>query len=151
MVNAVTAIMEYAMPLVDDLLTDMEKYLWYCSLDAASGFWRMIDNALWRFVQPRGGWSTFAERVRTAAAADTADGGSPTGTATDSRTRFEADRESSDIPDSLSAVVNDPRGDMFASGEVGQPSLVPVFERRSFDDDICFGVESFDSCLETLD
>ncbi|GMF30577.1 unnamed protein product [Phytophthora fragariaefolia] len=38
-VNSVTAIMEYAMPLVDDLLTDMEKYLWYCSLDAASGFW----------------------------------------------------------------------------------------------------------------
>ncbi|GMF55399.1 unnamed protein product [Phytophthora fragariaefolia] len=38
MVNSVTAIMEYAMPLVDDLLTDMEKYLWYCSLDAASGF-----------------------------------------------------------------------------------------------------------------
>ncbi|GMF48464.1 unnamed protein product [Phytophthora fragariaefolia] len=39
MVNAVTAIMEYAIPLVDDLLMDMEKYLWYCSLDAASGFW----------------------------------------------------------------------------------------------------------------
>ncbi|GMF36294.1 unnamed protein product [Phytophthora fragariaefolia] len=38
MVNSVTAILEYAMPLVDDLLTDMEKYLWYCSLDAASGF-----------------------------------------------------------------------------------------------------------------
>ncbi|GMF48452.1 unnamed protein product [Phytophthora fragariaefolia] len=32
LVNSVTAIMEYAMPLVDDLLTDMEKYLWYCSL-----------------------------------------------------------------------------------------------------------------------
>ncbi|GMF62089.1 unnamed protein product [Phytophthora fragariaefolia] len=38
MVNSVTAILEYAMPLVDDLLTDMEKYMWYCSLDAASGF-----------------------------------------------------------------------------------------------------------------
>ncbi|POM80183.1 Hypothetical protein PHPALM_2012, partial [Phytophthora palmivora] len=33
MVNAVTAIMEYVMPLVDDLLTDMEAYLWFCSLD----------------------------------------------------------------------------------------------------------------------
>ncbi|GMF42369.1 unnamed protein product [Phytophthora fragariaefolia] len=38
LVNSVTAIIEYAMPLVDDLFTDMEKYLWYCSLDAASGF-----------------------------------------------------------------------------------------------------------------
>ncbi|KAE8955310.1 hypothetical protein PR001_g32155, partial [Phytophthora rubi] len=94
LVNAITAIMEYAMPLVDDLLTDLEAYLWFCSLDAASGFWaimmtlrarkisafvcalghfewlrmpfglknapmiyqRMIDNALWGFVQPKGGW-----------------------------------------------------------------------------------------------
>ncbi|GMF28752.1 unnamed protein product [Phytophthora fragariaefolia] len=189
MVNSVTAILKYAMPLGDDLLTDMEKYLWYCSLDAASGFWavmmtqrawkisafvfalghfvwlrmpvglkkapmiyqRMIDNALWGFVQPQGGWSAFAERVRTAEAADTADGGSPTDTVTHSRTRFEADRESSDLPDPLSEVVNYPRGDMFASGEADQSSLVPVFERRSFVDDIWFGGESFDSCLETLD
>ncbi|GMG15068.1 unnamed protein product [Phytophthora fragariaefolia] len=160
--------MEYAMPLVDDLLTDMEKYLWHCSLDAASGFWAvmmtqrarkisafvcalghfewlrmpfglknapmiyqwMIDNALWGFVQPRGGWPAFAGRIRTTEAADTAEGGSPTDTATHSRTRFEADRESSDIPDSLSAVVNDPRGDIFVSGEPDQSSLVPVFERR---------------------
>ncbi|KAG2990131.1 hypothetical protein PC121_g12506 [Phytophthora cactorum] len=38
MVSAITAIMEYAMPLVDDLLTDLECYLWFCSPDAASGF-----------------------------------------------------------------------------------------------------------------
>ncbi|GMF17692.1 unnamed protein product [Phytophthora fragariaefolia] len=43
------------------------------------------------------------------------------------------------------------RGDMFASGEADQSSLVPVFKRRSFVDDICFGGGSFDSCLETLD
>ncbi|GMF24885.1 unnamed protein product [Phytophthora fragariaefolia] len=42
MVNSVTSILEYAMPLVDDLLTDMEKYLWYCSLDAGSGFWAVM-------------------------------------------------------------------------------------------------------------
>ncbi|GMF47804.1 unnamed protein product [Phytophthora fragariaefolia] len=164
MVNAVTAIMEYAMPLVDDLLTDMEKYLWYCSVDAAGGFWavmmtqrarkisafvcalghfewlrmpfglknapmiyqRMIDNALWGFGQPRGGWSAFAERVRMDEAADTVVGGSPTDTATHSRTRFEADRESSDITDSLSAVANDPRGDMFVSGEADQSSPFAV-------------------------
>ncbi|GMF37535.1 unnamed protein product [Phytophthora fragariaefolia] len=28
MANSVTAIMEYGIPLVDDLLTDMENYLW---------------------------------------------------------------------------------------------------------------------------
>ncbi|KAE9171410.1 hypothetical protein PF005_g27150 [Phytophthora fragariae] len=38
MVNAITVALEYAMPLVDDLLTELESYLWFCSLDAASGF-----------------------------------------------------------------------------------------------------------------
>ncbi|GMF31633.1 unnamed protein product [Phytophthora fragariaefolia] len=104
LVNAVTMIMEYAMPLVDDLLTDLEVYLWFCSLDAASGFWaimmtmrarkisafvcplghfewlrmpfglknapmiyqRMIDNALWGFVQPKGGWRVLADRMQAA-------------------------------------------------------------------------------------
>ncbi|OWY98967.1 hypothetical protein PHMEG_00030124 [Phytophthora megakarya] len=42
MVNAVTAIMEYAMPLVDVLLTELENCLWFCSLDAASGFWAIM-------------------------------------------------------------------------------------------------------------
>ncbi|OWZ04968.1 hypothetical protein PHMEG_00023032 [Phytophthora megakarya] len=41
-VNAVTTIMEYAKPLVDDLLTDMEAYLWFCSLDEAIGFWEVM-------------------------------------------------------------------------------------------------------------
>ncbi|GMF32018.1 unnamed protein product [Phytophthora fragariaefolia] len=70
MVNSVTAIMEYAMPLVDDLLTDMANW---------------------------------------------------------------------EISDPLSALVNDPKGGMFASGEGDQSLLVPVFERRPFVDDICFG------------
>ncbi|GMF28820.1 unnamed protein product [Phytophthora fragariaefolia] len=166
-VNSVTAIMEYAMPLVDNLLTDMENSEDICICLSTGAFeWlrmpfglknarmiyqRMIDNALWGFVQPRRGWSAIAERVQQTEAADTAVGGSPIDTATYSRTRFEADQESSEVPDSLSAVVNDSRGDMFTSGEADQSSLVPVFERRSFVDDICFGGESFDPCLETLD
>ena len=38
LVNAVTVSMEYAMPLVDDLLTELDSYQWVCSLDAAIGF-----------------------------------------------------------------------------------------------------------------
>ncbi|OWZ15177.1 hypothetical protein PHMEG_00011228 [Phytophthora megakarya] len=41
-VNAVTAIMEYVMPLVDDLLTELDNYLWFCSLDTASRFWAIM-------------------------------------------------------------------------------------------------------------
>ncbi|GMF49822.1 unnamed protein product [Phytophthora fragariaefolia] len=101
LVNAIT-LMEYAIPLVDDLLTELDAYLWFCSLDAASGLWavmmtrrarrvsafvcalghfkwlrmplglnnapmiyhRLIDNALWGYVQPKGGWEAFAERIR---------------------------------------------------------------------------------------
>ncbi|KAE9008250.1 hypothetical protein PR001_g16751 [Phytophthora rubi] len=38
MVKAITVVLEDAMPLVDDLLTELESYLWFCSLDAAYGF-----------------------------------------------------------------------------------------------------------------
>ncbi|KAG3043626.1 hypothetical protein PI125_g27280 [Phytophthora idaei] len=40
---------------------------------------------------------------------------------------------------------------MFTTGEFDESSLVPVFGRRSFVDDIGFGGEDFDSCLATLD
>ncbi|GMF55640.1 unnamed protein product [Phytophthora fragariaefolia] len=40
---------------------------------------------------------------------------------------------------------------MFNTGEPDQSSWVPVFERRSFVDDICFGGRTFDECLDTLD
>ncbi|GMF51367.1 unnamed protein product [Phytophthora fragariaefolia] len=50
MVNAITLIMEYAMPLVDDLLTEMENYLWFCSLYAASGFWAIMMTMRARWV-----------------------------------------------------------------------------------------------------
>ncbi|OWZ04556.1 reverse transcriptase [Phytophthora megakarya] len=47
--------MVYTMPLINDLLEDLESTLWYCSLDMASGFWviyeRMIDNALYGFTR----------------------------------------------------------------------------------------------------
>uniref|UniRef100_H3H606 Uncharacterized protein n=1 Tax=Phytophthora ramorum TaxID=164328 RepID=H3H606_PHYRM len=196
LVNAVTAIMEYAMPLVDDLLTDLEAYLWFCSLDAASGFWaimmtmrarkvsafvcalghfewlrmpfglknapmiyqRMIDNALWGFVQPKGGWLHFSELMRTAEAhAEVARTGvtDPSSRqleeSTTRVTKFEADRESSATLDAVNGLVNSPVADMFSTGEPDESSLVPVFDRRSFVDDICFGSETFDACLETLD
>uniref|UniRef100_H3GYQ6 Reverse transcriptase domain-containing protein n=1 Tax=Phytophthora ramorum TaxID=164328 RepID=H3GYQ6_PHYRM len=196
LVNAVTAIMEYAMPLVDDLLTDLEAYLWFCSLDAASGFWaimmtmrarkvsafvcalghfewlrmpfglknapmiyqRMIDNALWGFVQPKGGWLHFSELMRTAEAhAEVARTGvtDPSSRrleeSTTRLTKFEADRESSVTLDAVNGLVNSPVADMFSTGEPDESSLVPVLDRRSFVDDICFGSETFDACLETLD
>ncbi|OWZ09758.1 hypothetical protein PHMEG_00017487 [Phytophthora megakarya] len=70
---------------------------------------------------------------------------------TRSRSKFEADRESSSNPDLVSELVNSPIDDMFTNGEPAESSLVPVFDRRPFVGDICFGSETFDGCLSTLD
>ncbi|GMF46764.1 unnamed protein product [Phytophthora fragariaefolia] len=40
---------------------------------------------------------------------------------------------------------------MFTTSEADTSTLVPVFDRRSFVDDICFGGKTFDECLATLD
>ncbi|KAE8984691.1 hypothetical protein PF011_g20683 [Phytophthora fragariae] len=191
MVNAVTAIMEYAMPLVDDLLTDLDKYLWYCSLDAASGFWaimmtrrarqvsafvcalghfewlrmpfglknapmiyqRMIDNALWGFVQPKGGWKHYAELMQSTEERDRTlrEVSGATANTSNGVTKFDADLRANQAEGSVAELVNSPMADMFTNGEADASALTPVFERRSFVDDICFGGESFEGCLETLD
>ncbi|OWY91524.1 hypothetical protein PHMEG_00039863 [Phytophthora megakarya] len=39
LVNSLTRLMVYPMPLISDLLEGLDKALWYCSLDMASGFW----------------------------------------------------------------------------------------------------------------
>ncbi|KAE8903736.1 hypothetical protein PF003_g12283 [Phytophthora fragariae] len=47
LVNSLTRLMIYPMPLINYLLEDLDKVLWYCSLDMASGFWvvTMTDRA----------------------------------------------------------------------------------------------------------
>ncbi|KAE9157379.1 hypothetical protein PF005_g32854 [Phytophthora fragariae] len=47
LINSLTRLMVYPMPLINDLLDDLDKVLWYCSLDMASGFWvvSMTDRA----------------------------------------------------------------------------------------------------------
>ncbi|POM63840.1 Reverse transcriptase, partial [Phytophthora palmivora] len=58
LVNSLTRLMVYPMPLVNDLQDDLDKVLWYCSLDMASGFWvvPMTDRArsISAFITPFG-------------------------------------------------------------------------------------------------
>ncbi|GMF58203.1 unnamed protein product [Phytophthora fragariaefolia] len=197
MVNAITLIMEYSMPLVDDRLVEIGIYLWFCSLDAASGFWaimmtmrarwvsafvcalghfewlrmpfglknapmiyqHMIDNSLWGYVQPEGGWEAFALRMKDAEAKALAlrkefmalSRRSPTSARPALQTKYEADHRALAEHDPLMELINSPVADMFTVGEPDQSKLVPVFHRRSFVDDICFGGATFDECLDTLD
>ncbi|OWY96495.1 LOW QUALITY PROTEIN: hypothetical protein PHMEG_00033226, partial [Phytophthora megakarya] len=115
---------------------------------------RMIDNALWGFVQPKCGWERYTERMKlteeSAKHQRSLDDNSDF-TLTTTRTKFEADRQASSELDPVLRMVNDPYPDMFATNEPDESSLVPVFQRRSFVDDICFGGTIFDDCLNTLD
>ncbi|POM61205.1 reverse transcriptase, partial [Phytophthora palmivora] len=58
LVNSLTRLMVYPMPLINDLLDNLDKVLWYCSLDMASGFWvvPMTDRArsISAFITPFG-------------------------------------------------------------------------------------------------
>nr|KAE8918897.1 hypothetical protein PF009_g30790 [Phytophthora fragariae] len=57
-VNGLTQLMVYPMPLINDLLEELDKVLWYCSLDMASGFWvvSMTERArlISAFITPFG-------------------------------------------------------------------------------------------------
>ncbi|OWZ06365.1 hypothetical protein PHMEG_00021388 [Phytophthora megakarya] len=112
---------------------------------------RMMDNALWGLVQPKGGWKEYSERMRFAEEDVERTKTGVTEVSTRPRSKFEADRDSASNPDPVSELVNSSVGDMFTNGEPDESSLVPVFDRRSFVDDICFGSETFDGCLSTLD
>ncbi|KAG3069596.1 hypothetical protein PI125_g23174 [Phytophthora idaei] len=58
LVNSLTRLMVYPMPLINELLENLDKMLWYCSLDMASGFWvvTMTDRAraISAFITPFG-------------------------------------------------------------------------------------------------
>ncbi|OWY97046.1 hypothetical protein PHMEG_00032517, partial [Phytophthora megakarya] len=113
---------------------------------------RMIDNALWGFVQPQGGWKKFADKMRMAEV-KLLRRGNYDSKATDhtTQTKFNADRDWLLESDPVLRLVNTATADMFATNEPDQSALVPVFQRRSFVDDVCFGGTTFDDCLDTLD
>ena len=55
-VNQLIRLMVYPMPLMSEILQDMDKAIWYCSLDMASGFWvvEMTERArsIFAFITP---------------------------------------------------------------------------------------------------
>ncbi|KAG3238743.1 hypothetical protein PI124_g16299 [Phytophthora idaei] len=109
----------------------------------------MIDNALWEFVQTKGGWLKYSAMMRLAE--EQANERRATCNEGSFQTKFEADCEALVETDPVLQLVNSSVADMFTTGELDESSLVPAFGRRSFVDDICFGGEDFDSCLATLD
>ncbi|POM73533.1 LOW QUALITY PROTEIN: Reverse transcriptase [Phytophthora palmivora] len=70
LVNSLTQLMVYPMSLINDLLEDLDKVLWYCSLDMASGF-RVVtmtdrSRAISAFITPFGlfEWNRITRAIR---------------------------------------------------------------------------------------
>ncbi|KAG2992137.1 hypothetical protein PC128_g21524 [Phytophthora cactorum] len=68
-----------------------------------------------------------------------------------SRTTLKASRADSVNMDPVQQLINNPELNMFFTNETDESSLIPVSNRRSFVDDICFGEVTFEDCLATLD
>ncbi|KAG3089764.1 hypothetical protein PI125_g17910 [Phytophthora idaei] len=53
--------------------------------------------------------------------------------------------------DPVQQLINNPESNMLFTNEPDESSLIPVSNRRSFMDDICFGGVTFEDCLTTPD
>ncbi|POM72330.1 Reverse transcriptase [Phytophthora palmivora] len=134
LVNSLTQLMVYPMPLINDLLEDLDKALWYCSLDMASGFWVV----------------TVTDRARAISAFITSFG------------LFEWNRMSfglKNAPQIYQRLIDnamygftripppesDPRStDVFEVGEADDPGKPSVIGRRSYIHDILIPADSWD-------
>ncbi|KAE9081927.1 hypothetical protein PF010_g21792 [Phytophthora fragariae] len=141
-VNGLTQLIVYPMPLINDLLEDLDKVLWYCSLDMASGFWvvSMTERArlISAFITPFGlfEWNRMPFGLKNAPQIyqrliDNALYG---------YLKISAD------------VSNDsePR-DVFLTGEAETEQKSSVLGRRSYIDDIVVTADSWDALCNKVD
>ncbi|TKH92731.1 hypothetical protein FCN21_09400 [Campylobacter jejuni] len=145
LVNGLTRLMVYPMPLINELLEDLDKVLWYCSLDMASGFWvvTMTDRAraISAFITPFGlfEWNRMPFGLKNAPQIyqrliDNALYGF---------TRIPE-------PETGGSGEGDAEVDPFEAGEPGDPGTPSVLGRRSYIDDILIPAESWDQLCERV-
>ncbi|CAI5711489.1 unnamed protein product [Peronospora effusa] len=134
LVNDLTQLMVYPMPLINELLEDLDGALWYCSLDMASGFWVV----------------SMTERVRLISAFVT-----PLGLFEWLRMHFglkNAPQIYQRLLDNAlcgflrisPGAVTEETEDLFATGEPDAKSGLSVLGRRSYIDDILVPAELWD-------
>ena len=139
-VNKLTRLMVYPMPLVNDLLENLDQLLWFCSLDMASGFWvvSMTERAraISAFVTPFGlfEWTRMPFGLKSAPQIY-------------QRLVDNALYGMLLIP---AVHAQDDKFDVFAEGEPEDVNLAPVLGRRSYIDDILFGCRTWAELLDRL-
>jgi len=138
LVNGLTQLMVYPMPLVNDLLEDLNKYLWFCSLDMVSGFWVVPMTARARlisaFITPFGlfEWLRMLfDLCNTPQIYHRLIDNALYGFM-----RLSADRDARDV---------------FNDGEPESPRIHSVLGRRSYIDDIQIGGSSWDDLCEKVE
>ncbi|KAE9079474.1 hypothetical protein PF007_g23432 [Phytophthora fragariae] len=149
LINSLTRLMVYPMPLINDLLDDLDKVLWYCSLDMASGFWvvSMTDRArmISAFITPFGlfEWNRMPFGLKNAPQIyqrliDNALNGFLKITNTQ-------DRQAKNDPNEPNLV------DLFKEGEPDEDKPTSVLGRRSYIDDILVTAGSWENLCEKVD
>ncbi|OWZ08883.1 LOW QUALITY PROTEIN: reverse transcriptase [Phytophthora megakarya] len=130
LVNSLTRLMVYPMPLISNLLEDLDKALWYCSLDMASGF----------CVVP------MTDRAREISAVIT-----PFGLFEWSRMPFGLKIPHNALYGFLKITRSGDAGattDVFQTGIADNPDRGSVLGRRSYIDDIIIAAESWDQMCQ---
>ena len=164
LVNSLTMMMLYAMPLVDDLLDNFYSTMWYISMDNASGYWAIPMTARAReisaFICPLGHfeWLRMPQGLKNAPQLyqriiDNALWGfvERYSSKHDSNSDlnivgrlFDPEKE---IKNNIEPLISDVENihDVFNTGVVVSEEVKPVLFRRSYIDDINFGANSWDT------
>jgi hypothetical protein len=152
-VNRITNGLSYPLALVDDLLESFDAVMWFCSLDAASGFWAigMTKRAsdISAFVCPLGHfqWLRMPFGLKNAPMIyqrmlDNALWGF---------VKPAAGWENIDVPVPEEFDEQGRQVDIFDTGVAEDSAIVPIFWRRSVVDDVAFGARTFEECVQLLD
>ena len=159
LVNSLTKLMVYSMPLIDDLLEDFDKVMWYISLDNASGYWAVPMTTRARlisaFICPLGHfeWLRMAQGLKNAPQlyqrmVDNA----LWGFVKRYRSEHKDDirvvgelpaSEEKNSPEVLVGIDVPLKDDVFHNGVAVTKSTKPVLYRRSYIDDINFGASTW--------
>ncbi|OWY92958.1 LOW QUALITY PROTEIN: reverse transcriptase, partial [Phytophthora megakarya] len=138
LVNGLTQPMVYPTPLVTDLLDDLDKYRWHCSLDMVSGFWVVLILDRARLISAFVTLVGLFERLRM-----------PFGLCNTPRIYQRLIDNALSGFWELSPTGNTREG--FRDGVPSKPGTRSVLSRRSYIDDILIGGTSWDDMCKKVE
>ena len=170
MVNSLTKLKTYSMPLIDDMLDNLHAINWYCSIDAASGFWAIPMTAraqkISAFICPLGHfeWTRMAQGLKNAPQLyqrildNAIYGYVRPGTGWESCDKFKTkqqltNEQNQSIFDTMESMDIANNQDIFHHGIPERIGFTPILNnmRRSFIDDIMYGRETWNEVVRSTE